>query len=130
MRSSVTHAFTALQPGRSSRVPAVRALARESRDPGQRARYGRKLCFAFLALGPGSRLLALEKRSLHSPGTCLTRTVPASLSNRSSSGRQRPRPAMTMRLFEREFPDDRMPLLRWLMFTGVSGFGFVLAWHY
>jgi hypothetical protein len=37
---------------------------------------------------------------------------------------------MTMRFFEREFPDDRLPLLRWLMFTGVSAFGFVLAWHY
>jgi MotA/TolQ/ExbB proton channel family len=35
-----------------------------------------------------------------------------------------------MRIFDREFPDDRLPLLRWLMFTGVSGFGFVLAWHY
>jgi MotA/TolQ/ExbB proton channel family len=37
---------------------------------------------------------------------------------------------MTMRLFEREFPTDRLPLLRWLMFTGVTAFGFVLAWHY
>ena len=37
---------------------------------------------------------------------------------------------MTMRFFEREFPNDRLPLLRWLMFTGVTAFGFVLAWHY
>ena len=29
-----------------------------------------------------------------------------------------------------EFPADHMPLLRWLMFTGVSAFGFVLAWYY
>src|SRR5580704_13871012 len=29
-----------------------------------------------------------------------------------------------------EFPSDHLPLLRWLMFTGVCGFGFVLAWHY
>ena len=29
-----------------------------------------------------------------------------------------------------DFPADHMPLLRWLMFTGVSAFGFVLAWHY
>ena len=35
-----------------------------------------------------------------------------------------------MRLFEREFPTDRLPLLRWLMFTGVCVFGFVVAWHY
>jgi len=35
-----------------------------------------------------------------------------------------------MRLLEREFPNDHLPLLRWLMFTGVSVFGFVLAWHY
>jgi hypothetical protein len=38
--------------------------------------------------------------------------------------------AMTIRLWEREFPTDHLPLLRWLMFTGVSAFGFVLAWHY
>jgi hypothetical protein len=25
---------------------------------------------------------------------------------------------------------DQMPLLRWSMFTGVSAFGFVVAWHY
>src|SRR5882724_8663928 len=35
-----------------------------------------------------------------------------------------------MRLLEREFPNDHLPLLRWLMFTGVSAFGFVLAWQY
>ena len=35
-----------------------------------------------------------------------------------------------MRLLERDFPNDRLPLLRWLMFTGVCVFGFVLAWHY
>lgn len=29
-----------------------------------------------------------------------------------------------------EFPSDHLPLLRWLMFTGVTGFGFVLAWYY
>jgi hypothetical protein len=29
-----------------------------------------------------------------------------------------------------EFPADHMPLLRWLIFTGVSAFGFVLAWYY
>jgi hypothetical protein len=37
---------------------------------------------------------------------------------------------MTMRLLEREFPYDRLPLLRWLIFTGVCAFGVVLAWHY
>ena len=35
-----------------------------------------------------------------------------------------------MRLLERNFPNDHLPLLRWLMFTGVSAFGFVLAWYY
>jgi hypothetical protein len=37
---------------------------------------------------------------------------------------------MTMRFFEREFPDDRLPLLRWLMFTGVCAFASAIAWHY
>src|SRR6476646_7381143 len=37
---------------------------------------------------------------------------------------------MTVSLLERDFPNDHMPLLRWLMFTGVSAFGFVLAWYY
>jgi MotA/TolQ/ExbB proton channel family len=29
-----------------------------------------------------------------------------------------------------EFAGDHLPLLRWLMFTGVTGFGFVLVWYY
>jgi hypothetical protein len=37
---------------------------------------------------------------------------------------------MTVQLIERDFPNDRLPLLRWLMFTGVCAFGFVLVWHY
>jgi hypothetical protein len=37
---------------------------------------------------------------------------------------------MTIQLLEREFPNDHTPLLRWLMFTGVSAFGFVIAWYY
>ena len=37
---------------------------------------------------------------------------------------------MTISLVERDFPNDHLPLLRWLMFTGVSAFGFVLAWYY
>jgi len=37
---------------------------------------------------------------------------------------------MTVSLLEREFPNDHLPLLRWLMFTGVSAFGFVIAWYY
>ena len=37
---------------------------------------------------------------------------------------------MTVSLLEREFPNDHLPLLRWLMFTGVSAFGFILAWYY
>lgn len=36
---------------------------------------------------------------------------------------------MRLRLFS-DFPADHLPLLRWLMFTGVSVFGFVIAWHY
>ena len=37
---------------------------------------------------------------------------------------------MAVQALESEFPNDRLPLLRWLMFTGVSAFGFVLAWHF
>jgi hypothetical protein len=36
---------------------------------------------------------------------------------------------MSLRLFG-EQSSDQMPLLRWLMFTGVSAFGFAVAWHY
>ncbi len=39
-------------------------------------------------------------------------------------------PAIRMRLVERDFPNDHLPLLRWLLFTGVSVFGFVLCWYY
>ena len=35
-----------------------------------------------------------------------------------------------MRLIERDFPNDHLPLLRWLMFTGVTAFGAVVAWYY
>src|SRR5947209_523186 len=37
---------------------------------------------------------------------------------------------MSVLVLERDFPNDHLPLLRWLMFTGVSIFGFALAWHY
>lgn len=37
---------------------------------------------------------------------------------------------MTVQILERDFPSDHVPLLRWLMFTGVCAFGFVLAWYY
>ena len=37
---------------------------------------------------------------------------------------------MTVQILERDFPNDHLPLLRWLMFTGVCAFGFILVWHY
>jgi hypothetical protein len=37
---------------------------------------------------------------------------------------------MSVQVLEREFPNDHLPLLRWLMFTGVCVFGFVMIWHY
>jgi len=37
---------------------------------------------------------------------------------------------MAVQTLEAQFPTDRLPLLRWLLFTGVCVFGFVLAWHY
>jgi MotA/TolQ/ExbB proton channel family len=37
---------------------------------------------------------------------------------------------MTIQVLEREFPNDHLPLLRWLMFTGVCAFGAVIAWYY
>jgi MotA/TolQ/ExbB proton channel family protein len=37
---------------------------------------------------------------------------------------------MSARLLHSEFSSDHLPLLRWLIFTGVSVFGFVLAWHF
>src|SRR5215471_13652461 len=37
---------------------------------------------------------------------------------------------MAARLPEGEFPSDYVPLLRWLIFTGVTLFGIVLAWHF
>ena len=37
---------------------------------------------------------------------------------------------MAVEALESDFPNDRLPLLRWLMFTGVCIFAFVLAWYY
>src|SRR5579871_6375238 len=37
---------------------------------------------------------------------------------------------MVGRLLDGEIPSDYLPLLRWLIFTGVTLFGFVLAWHF
>jgi hypothetical protein len=38
--------------------------------------------------------------------------------------------ALDPRVLETQFPNDHLPLLRWLMFTGVTAFGFVLVWYY
>jgi hypothetical protein len=37
---------------------------------------------------------------------------------------------MAIRALNSEFPADHLPLLRWLIFTGVCAFAFVLTWHY
>jgi hypothetical protein len=37
---------------------------------------------------------------------------------------------MTFRVLESPFATDRAPLLRWLIFTGICAFGFVVVWHY
>src|SRR3974377_1803040 len=37
---------------------------------------------------------------------------------------------MATRVLNAEFPTDHLPLLRWLIFTGVCVFAFVLAWYY
>src|SRR5438105_799828 len=58
----------------------------------------------------------------------LTATARASLSKQLEHWTTSP--AMALQLLERKFPNDHLPLLRWLMFTGVCAFGFVLAWHY
>jgi hypothetical protein len=34
------------------------------------------------------------------------------------------------KVLETQFPNDHLPLLRWLIFTGVTAFGFVLVWYY
>src|ERR1700719_3064253 len=47
-----------------------------------------------------------------------------------ASNPEQMRPAMSVQVLEREFPNDHLPLLRWLMFTGVCVFGFVLIWYY
>src|SRR6476646_696591 len=39
-------------------------------------------------------------------------------------------PTMAVQALDNVFPNDRMPLLRWMMFTGVCAFGFVLLWYY
>ena len=37
---------------------------------------------------------------------------------------------MTSQVLDSAFPNDRTPLLRWMIFTGVCVFGAVLLWHY
>jgi MotA/TolQ/ExbB proton channel family len=37
---------------------------------------------------------------------------------------------MATRIWNPQFPADHLPLLRWLIFTGVSAFAFVMAWHF
>jgi hypothetical protein len=37
---------------------------------------------------------------------------------------------MATRVFNADYPNDHLPLLRWLIFTGVCVFAFVLAWHF
>ena len=37
---------------------------------------------------------------------------------------------MAVRFLDEDFPTDHLPLLRWLIFSGVCLFGFVLVWHF
>src|SRR5712691_10120595 len=65
-----------------------------------------------------------------SASASLTGHPPAALFAPTASNPEQMRPAMSVQVLEREFPNDHLPLLRWLMFTGVCAFGFVLLWHY
>jgi hypothetical protein len=62
----------------------------------------------------GSAALGLNR-----PGSCVTLVVDAVHGA-----------VMLARLPGGEFPSDYGPLLRWLIFTGVSAFGIALAWHF
>src|SRR5437868_6889230 len=57
----------------------------------------------------------------------LTRPAPASHSHPSSRASGA---FMAVRFLEEDFPTDHLPLLRWLIFSGVCLFGFVLAWYF
>jgi hypothetical protein len=37
---------------------------------------------------------------------------------------------MAVRFLDEDFPTDHLPLLRWLIFSGVCLFGFVLVWYF
>ena len=37
---------------------------------------------------------------------------------------------MTEATIDRPLPTDRLPLLRWLLFTGVTIFGFAMVWYF
>ena len=61
---------------------------------------------------------------------CLTGDARASLSTLEPFHPSYLCQAMTVQILERDFPNDHLPLLRWLIFTGVCAFGFVLTWYF
>jgi hypothetical protein len=56
------------------------------------------------------------------------------MASRSAPGFERSKkkkfPGMAIRAFNSDYPADHLPLLRWLIFTGVSAFAFVMCWHF
>ena len=61
-------------------------------------------------------------------------TISSNLRERAPSGRSATDKmkfsGMATRIWNPQFPADHLPLLRWLIFTGVCVFAFVIAWHF
>jgi hypothetical protein len=66
----------------------------------------------------------------HDGGWRLTISVHSAASGSGVWSEMKKFPGMATRVFNSEYPSDHLPLLRWLIFTGVCVFSFVLAWHF
>src|SRR5580692_6548674 len=73
-------------------------------------------------------LTAAQHRAIIAPWARLERV--AHLRHTCGSSRTSAVSSMSDRVPEADFASDYVPLLRWLIFTGVSLFGVALAWHF
>src|SRR5260370_4512627 len=128
--AAVNRAFCMALPPRFTRRLAARA--RERKSHGWRAASGWSQLGKFMRINDSvGSPRAHNKRYRHDRGRRVNNFILAYSS--AAMGRlvtENEVLGMATRVLNTEYPADHVPLLRWLIFTGVSVFAFVMAWHF
>src|SRR6266851_4679783 len=128
--AAINRAFCiAFLPGFTRRLAA---RARERKSPGWRAASGWPRLGKFMRINASAGSpWEHNKRYRHDRGRRVNNFIVLTPAPQSGAWlTDNEVLGMATRVLNTEYPADHVPLLRWLIFTGVSVFAFVMAWHF